>query len=557
MVCMSYRTFKKLLGESHLERKSRYLLGGLVLVLMGASFGIYANQTEDLAYDQLTHTGRTLVSPTIARLHIRQNEELLNGMDEFQRQSEKSWPDDLQGYKSKLILLESTKPENRPEPEDQPILRKMQSEPNLTEDTRFVRSEKAFLYYGAVRAGPSCVSCHRDPARMATFSAESPEARKAAQEMANPNLQPGDLMAVVQIRLSSEMIESGLHKNRAILIAFAIGTTLALLAGSYLIVRYVIVKPVKHLKSVADAIAAGQFSVRSDIQTGDEFEDLSVAFNRMLSNLIQMQDRNRGLIAELDKKVDDLARANLQLFQTGKMKADFLSTMSHELRTPLNIVNGFSDMLLNSATLTEKQQRWAANISTSGKQLLVLINEILDLAKLEAGKMALKPESVEMPAFCEQAAMLFRPQAEHKEIELRVQVAPDWPAIRQDLGKLRQIVSNLLSNAVKFTPDGGRITLSASHLGDKLILAVSDTGVGIPPEEQEMIFQKFRQASNPLTREQGGSGLGLSIVRELAKLLGGNVALQSNVGRGSTFTLTVLARLPLEPLAELETNRVG
>ena len=557
MVFMSYRTFKKLLGESHLERKSRYLLGGLVLVLMGASFGIYANQTEDLAYDQLTHTGRTLVSPTIARLHIRQNEELLNGMDEFQRQSEKSWPDDLQGYKSKLILLESTKPENRPEPEDQPILRKMQSEPNLTEDTRFVRSEKAFLYYGAVRAGTSCVSCHRDPARMATFSAENPEARKAAQEMANPTLQPGDLMAVVQIRLSSEMIESGLHKNRAILIAFAIGTTLALLAGSYLIVRYVIVKPVKHLKSVADAIAAGQFSVRSDIQTGDEFEDLSVAFNRMLSNLIQMQDRNRGLIAELDKKVDDLARANLQLFQTGKMKADFLSTMSHELRTPLNIVNGFSDMLLNSATLTEKQQRWAANIGTSGKQLLVLINEILDLAKLEAGKMAVKAEPVEVPAFCDQAAMLFRPQAESKEIELRVQVAPDWPAIRQDLGKLRQIVSNLLSNAVKFTPDGGRITLSAGHAGDKLILAVSDTGVGIPPEEQEMIFQKFRQASNPLTREHGGSGLGLSIVRELAKLLGGNVALHSEVGRGSTFTLTVLARLPLEPLAELETGRVG
>jgi two-component system, NarL family, sensor histidine kinase BarA len=220
-------------------------------------------------------------------------------------------------------------------------------------------------------------------------------------------------------------------------------------------------------------------------------------------------------------------------------------------------VNGFSDMLLNSATLTEKQQRWAANISTSGKQLLVLINEILDLAKLEAGKMALKAELVEMPAFCDQAAMLFRPQAENKEIELRVQVAQDWPTIRQDLGKLRQIVSNLLSNAVKFTPDGGRITLSASHAGDKLILAVSDTGVGIPPEEQEMIFQKFRQASNPLTREQGGSGLGLSIVRELAKLLGGNVVLHSEVGRGSTFTLTVLARLPLEPMAELESNRVG
>ena len=553
---MSYRAFKRLLGETHLERKSRYLLGGLVLILMGASFGFYANRTEDLAYDQLTHTGRTLVSPTIARLHIRQNGELLSGMDEFQRQSVKKWPGDLQDYRSKLILVESTNPKNRPEPEDQPILRKMQAEPTLTEDTRFVRSEKAFLYYGAVRAQDSCVGCHRDPVKMAAFSAETPEARKAAEELANPNLQPDDLMAVIQIRLSSEMIESGLHQNRAILIAFALGTTLALLVGSYLIVRYVIVKPVKHLKSVADAIAAGQFSVRSDIQTGDEFEDLSVAFNRMLSNLIQMQDRNRGLIAELDKKVDDLARANLQLFQSGKMKADFLSTMSHELRTPLNSVNGFSEMLLNSAALSEKEQRWAANINTSGKQLLALINEILDLAKLEAGKTTLKAESVDVPAFCEQAAMLVRPLAEKKEIELRVQVAADWPEIRQDIGKLRQILSNLLSNAVKFTPDGGRITLSARHADDKLILGVSDTGVGIPAEEQEMIFQKFRQASNPLTREQGGSGLGLSIVRELAKLLCGNVTLQSDVGRGSTFTLTVAARLPLEPLADLERHRV-
>ena len=549
---MSYRAFKKLLGETHLERKSRYLLGGLVLVLVSASFGIYSNRTEDLAYDQLTHTGRTLVSPTLARLHIRQNAELVKGMDDFQRQSEKKWPVDLQDYKSKLILPDSTSAEHRPEPEDQQILRMLQSDGALTEDTRFVRSEKAFLYYGAVRAEPSCIACHRDPAKMAAFAAETPEARRAAEELANPELQPGDLMAVVQIRLSSEMIESGLHQNRAILIAFALGTTLALVAGSYLIVRYVIVKPVKHLKSVADAIAAGQFSVRSDIQTGDEFEDLSVAFNRMLSNLIRMQDRNRGLIAELDRRVDDLAEANLQLFQSGQMKADFLSTMSHELRTPLNIVIGFSEMLVNAPTLTDKQQRWAANIRTSGQQLLTLINEILDLAKLEAGQQRVTAEAVDVPAFCERAAMLFRPQAEKKEIELLVKAAAEWPEIRQDAAKLGQIVSNLLSNAVKFTPDGGRITLSAEHADGKLILAVSDTGVGIPPEEQELVFQKFRQASNPLTREQGGTGLGLSIVRELAKLLGGAVSVRSEVGRGSTFTLTVLARLPLEPIAELE-----
>ncbi len=553
---MSYRAFKKLLGETHLERKSRYLLGGLVLVLVGASFGIYSNRTEDLAYDQLAQSGRTLVAPTLAQAHTKQNDDLFLSMEAFQKRSEKNWSQDIKQYKAQILIPDSTKPSYRSEPEDGPILRQMQADPTFTEDTRFARSDREFLYYAAVRAEESCLGCHRDPAKMAAFAGESAEARRNAAELANPNLQSGDLMAVVQVRMSSAMIESGLHENRAILIAFALGTTLALVAGSYLIIRYVIVKPVKHLKSVADAIAAGQFAIRSDIQTGDEFEDLSVAFNRMLSNLIQMQDRNRGLIAELDRRVDDLAKANLQLFQSGKMKADFLSTMSHELRTPLNIVIGFSEMLVNSATLTEKQQRWAANIHTNGGQLLVLINEILDLAKLEAGQARVKPESLDVPAFCEQAAAQFRPQAEKKEIELRVRTAPEWPEIRQDAGKLRQIVSNLLSNAVKFTPDGGRITLVAEHAEGKLIVSVSDTGVGIAPEEQEMVFQKFRQASNPLTREQGGTGLGLSIVRELAKLLGGNVAVQSDVGRGSTFTLTVTAWLPLEPLAELEATSV-
>ena len=553
---MSYRSFKKLLGESHLERKSRYLLGGLVLILVGASFGIYSNRTEDLAYDQLAQSGRTLVAPTLAQVHTKQNDDLFLSMEAFQKRSEKNWSADVKQYKAQILIPDSTKPSHRPDPEDGPTLRQMQADPGFTEDTRFARSDREFLYYAAVRAEDSCLGCHRDPAKLAAFAGESAEARRNAAELANPNLQAGDLMAVVQIRMSSAMIESGLHENRAILIAFALGTALALLAGSYLIIRYVIVKPVKHLKSVADAIAAGQFAVRSDIQTGDEFEDLSVAFNRMLSNLIRMQDRNRGLIAELDRRVDDLAKANLQLYQSGRMKGDFLSTMSHELRTPLNIVIGFSEMLVNSATLTEKQQRWAANIRTNGGQLLALVNEILDLAKLEAGQMRVKPESLDMPAFCEQAAVQFRPQAEKKEIELRVRVAEEWPEIRQDAGKLRQIVSNLLSNAVKFTPDGGRITLDAECADGKLIVSVSDTGVGIPPEEQEMVFQKFRQAANPLIREQGGTGLGLSIVRELAKLLGGDVAVRSDVGRGSTFTLTVTARLPLEPLAELEASSV-
>lgn len=537
---MSYRAFKRLLGETSLERKCRWLIGTGVLVLMFASFYFYARQTEVIAYDQLTHTGRALVSPIVARIHVRG--ELRQAMDDFQTITEDKWPENLKSYKYQLIKPNTTKPENQPSAEDLAILAELKAEPGVQEKTRSIDSEHAYIYFGAVRAGQSCVGCHRDAQKMAQFL-EAPVSEVINSGLADPNLQSGDLMAVVSVRLSTAMIDTGLHTNRAILIAFAVGTTFFILIGSYAVIRYVIVKPVKHLKSVADAIAAGQLNVRSEIQTADEFEDLSDAFNRMLRNLTNMQDRNKNLISDLDRKVDELATLNMALFESNRLKGDFLSTMSHELRTPLNSIIGFSEVLLNADNLTPKQQRWSSNIMTSGQQLLALINDILELAKMEAGKLRLHVAPICVADLCEQTIALFRPVADSKNVDLRVQIDPDTPEIRQDAGKLGQIMRNLVSNAIKFTPEGGRVTLKATFLGDRLQLIVVDTGVGIAPEEQELIFDKFRQASNPLTREQGGTGLGLSIVRELAKLLGGDVMLQSDLGRGSTFTVRVPARL--------------
>src|SRR5262245_57731908 len=169
---------------------------------------------------------------------------------------------------------------------------------------------------------------------------------------------------------------------------------------------------------------------------------------------------------------------------------------------------------------------------TSGKQLLALINDILDLAKTEAGKMRIYPKPVVPAEVIEPAVALFRPQAEKKNIDLRVDCPPELPVVIQDAGKIGQILSNLVSNAVKFTPEGGRVVVSVAVDDKHLVLTVQDTGVGIAADEQESIFDKFRQSEHSLTREQGGTGLGLSIVRELAKLLGGEVHLSSELGRG-------------------------
>jgi signal transduction histidine kinase len=268
----------------------------------------------------------------------------------------------------------------------------------------------------------------------------------------------------------------------------------------------------------------------------------------MLRNLVAMQEELRGLNRQLDQKVDELAQANMALFEMNRLKSDFLATMSHELRTPLNSIIGFSEVLTTSERLSDKERRYASNIQSSGKMLLGLINDILDLAKIESGKMELHLEEFSVRDVVEGLVTMARPIAEKKSIDIDVTISPTLPVVHQDAGKIQQILYNLLSNAIKFTPEGGRVSVSAGTSDSELVLAVADTGVGIAPEDRERVFDKFRQGASglvggetALTRQYSGTGLGLSIVRELCRMLGGEIALESELGRGSTFRV----RLPL------------
>ncbi|MBY0528048.1 MAG: DUF3365 domain-containing protein [Gemmataceae bacterium] len=532
---MSYRAFKHLLGETSLERKCRFLLGAGILVLIAASFYWYALRTERLAEDQTINTGRLRVSQIVAKQHMK-DEKWRLALAEYERRTEKNWQEALSKYEPHIIKPGALKPEHDPADRfERQVLNDFLEDPNKTEETRHTKDpddQQFFVYYGAVRASPACLECHRQLAK---------ERREPGE------VQEGDLMAIVRIRMRTTAIEDAVHINRAVLISTALVTALLIMTGSWLIVRYVVVKPVKHLKAVSDAISAGELNVRSEIQTGDEFEDLSHAFNRMLRNLVSMQDRLRKVNADLDRKVDELARANMALYESNRLKSDFLATMSHELRTPMNSILGFSEVLLSSGQLNEKQQRWVQNIQSSGERLLNLINDILDLAKIEAGKMEVRPEDLRIADVCEGQLNMFRPLAQKKNIDMRSQVDVSLPMLKQDPVKLQQILSNLLSNAIKFTPEGGRVLLKAETEPRHVVLTVTDTGVGIAPEDQELVFERFRQAGNPLTREHAGTGLGLSIVRELSKLLGGEVTLRSELGRGSTFTVRLPLQLNEEP----------
>ncbi len=557
---MSYRAFKRLLGETSLERKCRFLFGAFILLLITSSFWLYALQTEQLAFDQLTTTCRLLVVQIMDRQLTtgchpldaagrpadEDKKVAEKNLDEFRKDWGQNLPGGLDDYHASKITR-NTPPQQMPSDNyTQQRFKEFLDDDNKLDDNRLLLSDGPYLYYAAVRASESCLECHRE-----------------LQRRSNPDLtemKAKDLIALIKIEVPKKAIESiddRMHVNRAVLISTALVTALLIMTGSWLIVRYVIVKPVKHLKEVSDAISAGELNVRSEIQTGDEFEDLSHAFNRMLRNLVAMQDRLRKVNNDLDRKVDELAQANLALYESNRLKGDFLATMSHELRTPLNSILGFSEVLGSGDGLTDKQMRWVGNIRSSGEQLLALINDILDLAKIEAGKMEVRLSEFSIYDVCEGLLTMFRPMAEKKNIDMRGALAPDVPLLRQDVVKFRQILSNLLSNAVKFTPEGGRVLLKAEAEPTHIVLTVSDTGVGIAAEEQELVFEKFRQGGSALTREHAGTGLGLSIVRELTALLGGEVTLQSELGRGSTFTVRLPLQRSEEPRLEFDLAHEG
>jgi signal transduction histidine kinase len=268
--------------------------------------------------------------------------------------------------------------------------------------------------------------------------------------------------------------------------------------------------------------------------------------DRMLHDLLAAQQELRRVNDELDRRVEELSQANSALTEMNRLRGNFLATVSHELRTPLNSVLGFSEVLSGSERLSEPDRRYLANIQTSGKMLLVMINEILDSARLEGGRMKVRTEEFSLRDLCDSLVRSMRPVAERKGLKLECLLDGETLAVRQDPGKLRQIISNLLCNAIKFTPGGGQVVLGASVERAELIVSVADTGIGIAPADSEKIFERFYQVLEPdqrdgvLVREHQGTGLGLSIARDLSRLLGGDITLESQPGRGSTFTV----RLP-------------
>ncbi|ANU07500.1 PAS domain-containing hybrid sensor histidine kinase/response regulator [Paraurantiacibacter namhicola] len=263
-----------------------------------------------------------------------------------------------------------------------------------------------------------------------------------------------------------------------------------------------------------------------------------------------------GIFADRTDEVElrnELVDARDEARRAASAKSEFLARMSHEIRTPMNGVVGFADLLLRGE-LPEQQRHHAELIAESGKSLMMLLNDILDLSKIEAGEMSLHVDNVDLPHLARSAIRLVEPAAREKGLHLDLTVADSVPRyIRADALRLRQVVNNLLNNAVKFT-DSGFVALSLDCDGDLLEIAVKDTGIGIAEEEQKLVFDAFGQADGPVASERGGTGLGLAICHQLAGLMKGSLTLASQPGMGSRFSL----RFPLvKAKVEPESQRTG
>ena len=249
---------------------------------------------------------------------------------------------------------------------------------------------------------------------------------------------------------------------------------------------------------------------------------------------------------------EELARKNRELPHLDELKSDFMATMSHELRTPLTSIIGYSDMLLSGMTgeLNEKQGVFIESILKGGETLLGLINDILDLTKIEAGRLELNRESVDLRAALLGVLPVVKPRAKDKRIRISTFLPTDLPLVSADPAKLNQILLNLLTNGIKYTHDNGSVSVEARTAGDLVEIWVNDTGIGMAKEDQEKVFQRFTQIDSSATRTQGGTGLGLAIVKELVELHGGTIRVQSKLGKGSSFVFTMpISTKPADPLS--------
>jgi signal transduction histidine kinase len=315
--------------------------------------------------------------------------------------------------------------------------------------------------------------------------------------------------------------ESSFASSRALFIGVAAGALVLALSLGF-VLSWSLIGPIQSIDGRLAAIAAGDFEGKVEVENRDELGALAGNVNRM-------NDQLRNLYAELE--------------EASRHKSEFLANMSHELRTPLNAIIGFSEVLRDEMVgpVNEKQAEYLDDIISSGHHLLSLINDVLDLSKVEAGQVELEVHPFSLREALERGVVMVRERATEDGVRVALDTDPEVDVVDGDERRIKQVIFNLLSNAVKFTPSGGEVDVSATRINGEVRVAVADTGPGIAPEDRARIFEEFQQTETGVGHREG-TGLGLALSKRFVELHGGRIWLESEVGHGSTFTFALPAR---------------
>lgn len=460
------------------------------------------------------------------------------------------------GYVIRYVKENPRNPANQPDEFERMSLGKFDRDNAVTADWAIVKhnDERLFRYITPLRIDQTCLECHGDPAGEKDISGYPKEGMKL-----------GSLAGAISIIMPADIYLKAIAFNMLWQCAFVLLLMIACVIAIYFLITKLITRPLGELETVIKQVEDGDLNIKlKDLKAPGEIKELANHFNDMarqlknlysdLENRVEQRTLELGKAnEELKEKQIQLEKVNVRLEEDSQHKSDFLAIMSHELRTPLTAIIAFTEILETGGQLQNDNELNIINeIKLNSQILLGMINNTLEMARLETGKNELLIETVDMVDVINNVESIIRPLVHCKQINLTTNVDREVPLIQGDYEKIRRMVENLAGNAVKFTPDGGNIAIYVTTAADGqyVLVRVTDDGIGIDKAEQPYIFDKFYQVNTSLARKYSGSGLGLALAKQVADLHGGTITVESEPNKGSTFTIS----MPISTRIEREHN---